>query len=243
MPLPGERTSRSKSSTNHSWSLVVKHGENNQCPIFLQITLLTNNYPPHKLKKSSASQNPKSRLHKTINKMWKEEILGKPPIEALLVFLKESNWHCKKNSLNCAVEMQHAPAKLSLKLHLFEYVDFMAQSLCTWFWDVEVDSSGEIQQLFFFHLGSIHLSKLNHHVSLLNETYKTNRYRLPLIHVIGPTATNKTFSVGFCFLIPQSLYHRPQDRLTQCSNQSKITSLKTARSTFLLGIQQLGINS
>ena len=30
-----------------------------------------------------------------------------------------------------AVEIQHAPAKLPSKLHMFAYVDFLAQSLCS----------------------------------------------------------------------------------------------------------------
>ena len=42
-----------------------------------------------------------------------------------------SNEHCKKIDQLPAVDMQHAPAKLPSKLHLFAYVDFLAQSLCT----------------------------------------------------------------------------------------------------------------
>ena len=30
-----------------------------------------------------------------------------------------------------AVDIQHAPAKLPSKLHIFAYVDFLAQSLCS----------------------------------------------------------------------------------------------------------------
>jgi hypothetical protein len=31
-------------------------------------------------------------------------------------------------------------------------------------------------------------------------TYKTNRYQLPLLHVIGQAASNRSFSIAFCFL-------------------------------------------
>lgn len=31
-------------------------------------------------------------------------------------------------------------------------------------------------------------------------TYKTNRFKMPLLHVVGSTATNQTFSICFCFM-------------------------------------------
>ena len=31
-------------------------------------------------------------------------------------------------------------------------------------------------------------------------TYKTNKYRLPLLHIVGMTSLNSQFSAGFCFL-------------------------------------------
>jgi len=42
-------------------------------------------------------------------------------------------YHCKKNLINClpAVDIQHSPAKLPSKLHMFAYGDFLAQSLCS----------------------------------------------------------------------------------------------------------------
>jgi alpha-glucosidase len=69
-----------------------------------------------------------------------------------------------------------------------------------WSYNVKVNASSSILNLFFAHPGLIHLSQINHHVSLLDSTYKTNRYDLPLLHVIGQTSTNWLFSVAFCFL-------------------------------------------
>jgi hypothetical protein len=77
-------------------------------------------------------------------------------------------------------------------------LDLLKQS--NWSYDVKVNASGSILNLFFAHPGSIHLARLNHHVALLDSTYKTNRYGLPLLHVIGQTSTNRSFSVAFCFL-------------------------------------------
>ncbi|POW14110.1 hypothetical protein PSTT_03145 [Puccinia striiformis] len=69
-----------------------------------------------------------------------------------------------------------------------------------WEWEVKVNASGAILNLFFAHPGSIHLARINHHVALLDSTYKTNRYTLPLLHVIGQAASNRLFSIGFCFM-------------------------------------------
>jgi hypothetical protein len=69
-----------------------------------------------------------------------------------------------------------------------------------WIFDVKVNSSGAVLNLFFAHPGAIHLAQINHHIALLDSTYKTNQYNLPLLHVIGQTATNRSFSIAFCFL-------------------------------------------
>ncbi|KAI7936371.1 hypothetical protein MJO29_015674 [Puccinia striiformis f. sp. tritici] len=69
-----------------------------------------------------------------------------------------------------------------------------------WSWEVKVNDSGQIQNLFFAHPGSIHLAWINHHVALLDATYKTNRYKIPLLHVIGQAASNRSLSIAFCFL-------------------------------------------
>lgn len=38
------------------------------------------------------------------------------------------------------------------------------------------------------------------HVLIIDCTYKTNRYRLPLLEIIGVTSTDSTFSVAFAYL-------------------------------------------
>ncbi|OAV96381.1 hypothetical protein PTTG_26375 [Puccinia triticina 1-1 BBBD Race 1] len=53
-----------------------------------------------------------------------------------------------------------------------------------WSFDVQVADDGEIRPL------SIHLAWINHHVALLDSTYKTNKYELPLLHTIGQAASN-----------------------------------------------------
>ena len=36
-------------------------------------------------------------------------------------------------------------------------------------------------------------------------TYKTNKYRLPLLHIVGMTNFNSQFSAGFCFFKEEKL--------------------------------------
>ncbi|RKF54481.1 hypothetical protein GcM3_208043, partial [Golovinomyces cichoracearum] len=37
-------------------------------------------------------------------------------------------------------------------------------------------------------------------VILVDNTYKTNKFDMPLLHIIGITSSGMTFSIGFCFL-------------------------------------------
>lgn len=37
-------------------------------------------------------------------------------------------------------------------------------------------------------------------VLVLDCMYKTNRYRMPLLHIIGISPSNSTFSIAFCFM-------------------------------------------
>lgn len=35
---------------------------------------------------------------------------------------------------------------------------------------------------------------------IIDTTYKTNKYKLPLLEIVGITSTEKTYSAGFAFL-------------------------------------------
>ena len=62
------------------------------------------------------------------------------------------------------------------------------------------DDDRAITSIFFAHKESIWLACRYHHVVLMDCTYKTNKYRLPLLHIVGMKSINSQFSVGFCFL-------------------------------------------
>ena len=69
-----------------------------------------------------------------------------------------------------------------------------------WFMRHEVDSHARITRLFFSRSSSQKILKWNHEVLLMDCTYKTNAYGMPLCIINGVTALNTTFYVAFCFL-------------------------------------------
>ncbi|MBW0566532.1 hypothetical protein O181_106247 [Austropuccinia psidii MF-1] len=64
-------------------------------------------------------------------------------------------------------------------------------------WSSERDSEGHITSLFFTHPLAIKLLHGFPHVILMDCTYKTNNYKMPLFHIVGFSSTNKTFSWAF----------------------------------------------
>ena len=64
----------------------------------------------------------------------------------------------------------------------------------------EKNEADQITRLFFSKESSQQILSVNHEVLLMNCTYKTNKYRLPLLVICGVTAINTTFYVAFCFL-------------------------------------------
>ncbi|CAJ2644352.1 unnamed protein product [Trifolium pratense] len=57
-----------------------------------------------------------------------------------------------------------------------------------------------IQDIFFSHPKSVNLFNSFPNVLLMDATYKTNGYNMPLFEIVGVMSTEKTFGVGFAFL-------------------------------------------
>ncbi|KNZ52175.1 uncharacterized protein VP01_3661g2 [Puccinia sorghi] len=91
-----------------------------------------------------------------------------------------------------------------------------------WVGDVTVDASGEIQKLFFAHLGSIYLAQIKHHVALLNATSKQTN---------GETALRNTLTNVFLY-----------SKAHLCAWNIKHKIKKNCKKTLLLEIQQLYLN-
>jgi hypothetical protein len=61
-----------------------------------------------------------------------------------------------------------------------------------------------IECLFFVHQKQIEMLHAHPDILLMDCTYCTNRYRLPLLHIVGCTSLQTFFSAGFCFLRNES---------------------------------------
>jgi len=57
-----------------------------------------------------------------------------------------------------------------------------------------------LEDIFFAHPESIKLLNTFLTVLVMDSTYKTNNYRMPLFEIVGCTFTKMTYSVGFTFL-------------------------------------------
>ncbi|KAG5553673.1 hypothetical protein RHGRI_011536 [Rhododendron griersonianum] len=62
------------------------------------------------------------------------------------------------------------------------------------------DDIDYVKDLFWSHLTSGDMLCAFPQVLLMDCTYKTNRYRFPLLQIVGVTSTEKTFSVAFAFI-------------------------------------------
>jgi hypothetical protein len=69
-----------------------------------------------------------------------------------------------------------------------------------WIYEVKTDPENHIQNLFFMHVRQAELLRANPDVLLMDCTYRTNKYKLPLLHILGCTNLQTYFSAGFCFL-------------------------------------------
>jgi hypothetical protein len=60
--------------------------------------------------------------------------------------------------------------------------------------------STTLQDIFWAHPDSVKLFNTFPTVLLMDSTYKTNKYKMPLFEIVGVTSTEKNFNVGFAFL-------------------------------------------
>ena len=65
---------------------------------------------------------------------------------------------------------------------------------------VKKDVDNHVHNLFFAHQKQIELLLVNPDVLLMDCTYQTNKYKLPLLHILSCTNLQTFFSAGFYFL-------------------------------------------
>ncbi|XP_062020976.1 protein FAR1-RELATED SEQUENCE 6-like [Rosa rugosa] len=66
--------------------------------------------------------------------------------------------------------------------------------------NVKYDHSGHLTHLFFAHPTSIELTKSYFNVFVMDCTYKTNKYKMPLLEIVGVSSFNTSFYSCFVFM-------------------------------------------
>jgi hypothetical protein len=81
-------------------------------------------------------------------------------------------------------------------------IQYLQDQLLTsqWKFAFQQYREGFITFFMFAHPKSIQYANLYNRVFVLDCTYKTNRYGMPLLHIIGISPSNTTFSIAFCFM-------------------------------------------
>jgi hypothetical protein len=72
------------------------------------------------------------------------------------------------------------------------------------FYKVQRDLHGRVTHLFFSPNEGAEMARRFYGVVLIDCTYKTNRFKMPLLHVCGVTPCNNTFSFAFAFLASET---------------------------------------
>lgn len=69
-----------------------------------------------------------------------------------------------------------------------------------WVFDYQTSSSGRLDYLFFAHVKTIRIFQSHPDILMADCTYKTNRFKMPLLHFIGCSSIGVHFTAAFCFM-------------------------------------------
>lgn len=69
-----------------------------------------------------------------------------------------------------------------------------------WAYRTTTSAEGTLQSLFIASPEAIEIARRFPTVIGLDCTYKTNRFQLPLLHIVGTTNTHQTFTIALCFM-------------------------------------------
>ncbi|KAK9715575.1 hypothetical protein RND81_06G174200 [Saponaria officinalis] len=71
------------------------------------------------------------------------------------------------------------------------------------FWEAKDDST-ELTHIFMAHPGALMLLRAYPYVIIIDSTYKTNLYKMPMVEVVGLTPVGKTFMIGYGFVTKET---------------------------------------
>ena len=139
--------------------------------------------------------------HRALTDSSKEKIshmskAGIPPRQIVSTLRSEGVQIKAKDVYNA--RMQIRAANLGARSPIEAMVDELKVSNYTF--SYKQDSEARITHIFFAHPQSLKLLKNYPDVLLLDCTYKTTRFKLPLLNIVGCTCTHDTFYVAFCYM-------------------------------------------
>jgi MULE transposase domain len=169
-----------------AWSLSLSHGEHNHEP--------SQDYRAHPTHRrilfSKADQETAVRLYqsgaktKTVMSNLREKYHGTCPVT------RQDLSNFRHRMVGEALQGR-SPIQALLD-EIDEDSDIMSKTL--------VDNENQITHLFLVHRKSVDIIRQNHDILLMDCTYKTNRYRMPLLNIIGVTSMHTTINLGFVFM-------------------------------------------
>ncbi|KAI5410962.1 hypothetical protein KIW84_056202 [Lathyrus oleraceus] len=80
--------------------------------------------------------------------------------------------------------------------HLFKLIEDAGYV----YWSRKKDDSEVVREIFWAHPDSVKLLNIFPIVLVMDNTYKTNKYRQPLFEIVGMTLTELTFAVAFAYM-------------------------------------------
>lgn len=70
-----------------------------------------------------------------------------------------------------------------------------------------LDGTDIMTDIFWAHPTSINLMRTFPHLLVMDCTYRTNKYRMPLLEIVGVTSTSKTFCIAVAYLVSERENH------------------------------------
>ena len=93
---------------------------------------------------------------------------------------------------NLRIEQLHGRSPIKAMLHELKSLDY--------YHTYQLNQQQKITHLLFSHPKSLKLLQRYPEILLIDCTYKTNQFRLPLLDIIGSTGLNSSFYAAFVFL-------------------------------------------
>lgn len=158
------------------------------------------------MRNSEHNHEPSENMHPGCRRMTDEEkgrvqelvSAGVPARQGLTLIRREfpESLATAKNCYNA--KAQSRLKELAGRSPIQALMDELA--LSKWVYSVKTSGDGRVRHLFMTHPTSIRLTRRYSKVLLLDCTYKTKRFRMPLLIIIGRTGINSTFYSAFAFL-------------------------------------------